>query len=93
MIKIIAKNVIKEGMTEDFKKTARPLIEASQNEEGCISYDLYEDIGDQNVLTFIEEWKDEAAIDTHNNSKHFKEIVPLLGAFRESSEVRLYKKA
>ena len=91
MITIIAKNIIKPGMVEEFKKTAQPLIAASQKETGCIFYDLYEDINDPNILTFIERWEDGAAIDAHNSSEHFTKIVPQLGAFREESQVHLYK--
>ena len=93
MIVIIAKSVIKPGMAEEFKKAVRPLIEASQKEAGCISYDLYEDMKNPDILTFIEQWKDEAAIQTHNSSEHFTTIVPTLAAFRVESEVNLYKLA
>ena len=91
MITIIAKSIVHPGMAEKFKATAKPLIQASQKEPGCISYDLYEDISDPNVLTFIEQWEDEAAIHSHNNSAHFTQILPKLGALRAESEARLYK--
>ena len=92
MITIVAKNTIRPGMADGFKKTARPLITASQNEAGCISYDLFEDIKNPNILTFIEQWKDEAAIAEHNQTAHFTAIVPQLGQYCEgSSEVHLYK--
>lgn len=38
---------------------------------------------DGKYLTFIEEWKDEKAIEIHNNSEHFKSIVPKLSKFKE----------
>lgn len=88
MIKIIAKNIIKDGEKENFKE----LIEKSRAEEGNISYGLYEDIENLNVLTFIEEWKDMDAVNFHNSTEHFKRIVPMLAEFREgNSEVSLYK--
>lgn len=92
MIKIIAKNIIKDGEKENFIRTAKELIEKSRSEEGNISYGLYEDVENLNVLTFIEEWKDMDAISFHNSTDHFKRIVPMLAKFREgSSEVSLYK--
>ncbi len=90
MIKIVAKNKIKNGMVNNFKKTAEELIIKSNKEKGCISYDLYVDINDSSVLTFLESWDDEEAIFNHNNSDHFKEIVPKLGEFVEEKEVRKY---
>ena len=92
MITIVAKSTIKPGMTEDFKREAIPLIEASQKESGCISYDMYEDVNNPNILAFIEQWEDRAAIDAHNKSAHVTRIVPRISAFREGApEVHLYQ--
>ncbi|MCT4564129.1 MAG: antibiotic biosynthesis monooxygenase [Maledivibacter sp.] len=93
MIKIVAKNKIKEGKREEFINAAKELIKKSQAEEGCISYELYEDIGDSHTLTFIESWKDKESIDKHNSSAHFTAIVPILGQFIEEKDVRLYSLA
>ena len=92
MIKIVAVNNLKDGMRDEFIKTAQELIKKSREEDGNISYSLFEDIKNPNVLTFIEEWKDMEAIEFHNNTEHFKRIVPLLAEFKEgASNVTLYK--
>ena len=92
MINIIAKNYIADGKADEFKALAKPLIEASRKEEGCISYSLFEDIHDKNILTFIEEWKSIKAIQIHNNSPHFTSIVPTLAPLTaKPSEVNLYE--
>jgi len=92
MIKIVAKSVVKDGEKDQYLKVAKELIEKSKKEEGCISYELFEDINDASVLTFIEEWKDSDAINSHNNSEHFTRIVPLLGELRiGKGEVNIYK--
>jgi len=93
MITIIAKSVVKKGMKENFRQTARELIIKSQQEEGCISYNLYEDMDNADVLVFIEEWKDREAIQMHNESKHFKDIIPKLAQLRiGNSEIKHYRK-
>jgi quinol monooxygenase YgiN len=81
MLLIIAKNTVKQGTAEAFKEAAKPLIEGSRAEEGNISYDLFEDVANPNVLTFVERWKDEAAIKMHNASAHFTQAIPKLSAF------------
>jgi len=92
MITIVAKNLIKQGKKEDFKVLAETLINESRKERGNISYNLYEDPNNSNILTFIEGWENEEAIKLHNNSKHFTSVVPKLGDLQESkSEVNLYK--
>lgn len=63
MIKITAKSIVKAGAREPFIAAARELVEKSRAEAGNISYHLYEDMDDPNILTFIEEWKDQAAVD------------------------------
>ena len=91
MIKIVAKNYIKKDKKDDFLKLAKELIIESRKEDGCIAYDIYESI-DGLCLTFIEEWKDEKSIEMHNNSEHFKSIVPKLSQFKEGDmDVILYK--
>ena len=92
MIHIIAKNSVKKDQIETFKVLTKELILKSKEEEGCIAYDLYEDMNNPTVLTFIEIWADEEAIEQHNKSEHFKKIVPKLGKLVEDKEVKLYKK-
>lgn len=92
MIKVIAKNRLREGQREVFTELAGPLIEASQQEAGCLSYDLYEELSDPGVLTFIEEWADEEAIRLHKESEHYTRIIPQLKELVHGKEVNLYRK-
>lgn len=92
MIRIVAQSVIKDDKKEAFIQLAKELIEKSREEKGCISYGLFQDINNPSIITFIEDWEDQNAINLHNNSEHFKRIVPLLAEFRESKgDVNLYK--
>ncbi len=92
MIKIIAKNIVKEDQISEFRSLAKPLVQESQKEEGCISYDLYEEVSNPCVLTFIEEWKNEQSIELHRASNHFKTICPQFEHLLEQpAEVNLYK--
>ena len=81
MIKIVAKNYVKPECVQTFKDTAKELIEKSRAEEGNIFYTLNASINDPNTLVFIENWKDQAAIEAHNQSAHFTGIVPKLAEF------------
>ncbi|MBQ3424287.1 MAG: antibiotic biosynthesis monooxygenase [Clostridia bacterium] len=86
MIKIVAVMKIKAEYVDTFKTLARELVEKSRAEEGNISYSLNELIGDPATLAFIEVWKDQAAIDTHNATEHFTRILPKLGELCESAQ-------
>lgn len=92
MIKVIAKNFIKMNQVDNFEQSAIQLIEETRKEEGNISYALYEDINNKQILTFIEEWENEEALNKHMNSVHFKRIVPEFNKFQErESEINIYR--
>jgi quinol monooxygenase YgiN len=92
LITIVAKTVVIESEVDKFMNLAKQLIIESKKESGCIEYNLYQDINNKNVLTFIERWKDEEAIKLHNESAHFTSIVPKLGEMQvKDTEVNLYK--
>ncbi|GHU96667.1 monooxygenase [Clostridia bacterium] len=82
MLIIVAQSTLKPGMVDAYKAAVQPLIDGSRAESGNISYDLFEDANNPNVVAFIEKWQDQAAIDAHNHSPHFTEIVPTLYKFR-----------
>lgn len=91
MIKITAKLVVKEEKISEFQEMAKELVEKSRAEEGNISYSLNQSIQDPKVHCFIEIWKDQAAIDSHNASEHFTRILPALGAMGEGDpEIELF---
>ena len=92
MIKIVAKSEVKKESRQDFLTAAAELVDKSRREEGNISYHLYEDIDDPCILSFIEEWKDEAAIEHHGSSEHFQRIIRILEGYAvHGIEITLYK--
>lgn len=76
MIRIVADNFIQTEKREEFLGYAQELVTETRKEEGNISYHLHKDRTDENHFTFIEEWKDEDAIKSHNASVHFTNLVP-----------------
>jgi quinol monooxygenase YgiN len=94
MIKVVAKHYVKSDKLKEYLEQARPLVEATVQENGCIKYELFEDVQDPTILTMIEEWVDKDALNKHMASEHFLRIVPILGKLIEKpTEINLYKKA
>lgn len=92
MIKVVAENFIKINEVDNFKQNVIELIEETRKEEGNISYALYEDNSNKQILTFIEEWENEEALNRHMNSVHFKKIVPKFKMFQEKEgKINIYK--
>jgi quinol monooxygenase YgiN len=93
MIKVVAKHFIKFDRIHEFLERVNELVEASLKEEGCVSYGLYQDVNDSEVVTMMEEWKDMASLEKHMASEHFKRIVPSLNDFYEKEgEINVYRK-
>ena len=94
MIKIVARQWIKEDKLDEYLSLAQKLVEqTNKNDAGCISYALHQDMTDPLILTMLEEWEDQASIDKHMNSKHFLEIAPKLDTLcSKTVELNMYKK-
>jgi quinol monooxygenase YgiN len=60
---------------ENFKHLSQWVAEHSKKEEGYISYKFLSDLFEPNQFVFLEEWKDQAAIDFHVAQWYFKEFM------------------
>jgi len=93
MIKIVVKNLIKQDQIDGYIELMTELVRKTrQLDEGCIEYALFQDMKNPQILTIIEEWENQEALDKHMEADHFKEIVPKLDVFCEKpGEINLYK--
>ena len=80
MIKIIAKTTVSTEKLDEFVALAKPLVAASQAEDGNIFYNLHQSQSHPEKVVFIEAWKDQEAIDRHNASSHFTTVLPQLAS-------------
>ena len=80
------------GNEERVERTLLALAAASREEPGCRSYRPTRSVDDPRVFVIYEEYDDEAALEAHSASAHFRryvleEGVPLL----ESRERSFYR--
>jgi quinol monooxygenase YgiN len=93
MIKVIAKFFVAQNKIEKFIILSKELVKNTQEEKGCIKYELFQDDKKNNIFSIIEEWKDNCALENHFKSKHFLEIIPQLETLiTQPIEVNVYKK-
>ncbi len=91
MIRIVAKRTVRPDQVDRYLELARELTACSRAEEGNLSYTLNRSTADPRTFAFIEVWRDQAAIDSHNASEHFTRLVPQLGSLvEEACPVELY---
>jgi quinol monooxygenase YgiN len=92
-IRVVAKSYVKPEKIQEFIGLCKKLVDETVKEEGCIEYGLYQELNNPEILTFLEEWRDESSLDKHINSNHFKEIFPLFSEYLEKeTEISVYNK-
>ncbi|MDR2683854.1 MAG: antibiotic biosynthesis monooxygenase [Prevotellaceae bacterium] len=69
---------IKTDKVEKFLADVQEVITKSKAEEGNASYNLFADLNEKNKFVFVEEWKGQAAVDTHFATEHFKKFNTLM---------------
>ena len=92
MIKVIARSKIKEGFLPEALELYRELVAETRKEEGCISYELFEELDAPNSLTLIEEWETLNALELYTQAPHFIDLVGKLSKIEIELPVLIYKK-
>jgi quinol monooxygenase YgiN len=73
---IIAKVTVKPDKIKDFMAVGKEMVEKSNKESGCKSYQLYQDPFNSNKFVFVEQYKNQAAIDAHFAADYFIAFGP-----------------
>lgn len=68
--------VEKDENRKPLKEAVVELLELSMHEKGCIDYDLYGSLINDDRMLIYETWEDKAALIAHMQSEHFKRLVP-----------------
>ncbi len=63
---------------EKINEIGSKLVEASRNDAGCISYDMYKSVTMPGEYIIVETWENDSLLDIHSNAPHFTEYVPQL---------------
>jgi quinol monooxygenase YgiN len=84
MIVVTGRVQIPAERREQFVAIATEMCAASRGDDGCIGYRVYEDLEQPNRYVFIEEWRDDEALQSHFSQPHtgrfMGALVPMLGA-------------
>ncbi len=79
MIAIVATIKVKPGMEKTFEDVAAELVaQVNAKEEGCLLYSLHR-APEAQTYVFLERYRDDAALETHRGTAHFKEIGGRMG--------------
>ncbi|MBW3671648.1 MAG: antibiotic biosynthesis monooxygenase [Acidobacteria bacterium] len=72
---LIAMFTAKPGKAEALRELLEGLIEPTRAEPGCLDYRLMADGEDEHRFVFVEEWRDDAALDAHFETSHLQEAL------------------
>jgi quinol monooxygenase YgiN len=76
-IVVVAILKVKEGLSDRAVEGFRPVIEATHQEPGCISYALHRDNSDPDRLLLVEKWRSQDDLDAHFQQPHMAEMGSL----------------
>lgn len=78
-ILVVATLKIQDGKIDEALAELTPVVEATHEEEGCLSYVLHQDVNDRNTLVFVERWASQDALNAHMQQPHMLKLVELAG--------------
>lgn len=90
-LKIVAIMTVKPEAVNDILPIFQAVVQGSQQEDGCISYNLHQDISNPTKFVMLEEWESQAAIDFHNSTNHYKTFKEASKDLIEKSDVSILK--
>ena len=59
----------------ELKQTLKALIEPNRNEKGCLGYDVFEDIENENHFCLIQRWKRRKDLEAYQQSDRFSVLM------------------
>jgi quinol monooxygenase YgiN len=97
MIHVIAEIDVREGARDEFLAEFRRLVPIVRDEDGCVEYgpaiDLASDLGAAarpNIVTVIEKWANEPALQAHLKAPHMDEYRKRAGHLIKGVSIRVY---
>lgn len=82
MFGAVAELTIIDGKQAEFEAIARELEAAvAANEPGVLYYKLFRVQGSSTTYVFMEQYRDQAAVDAHRGFEHFKRLGKAMGPF------------
>lgn len=91
-LKIVATIVVKAEFQSELEKVFHTVVDETRKEAGNVSYDLHQDVKNPLKYTILEVWKSQDAIDSHNESAHFKTFAAVIDGKIESLAIDVIKK-
>jgi quinol monooxygenase YgiN len=91
-IRVVARITAKPDTIEATRELLTSLVLPTRIEEGCITYQLYQNENDPTDFTFIEEWTSNEDLDKHLETDHLKNAAARSAElFAAPPDIRRYR--
>ena len=77
-----------KGKKDEVIRLLQSLIDQTRVQTGCLSCHLYQDVNDQNTVTWTEQWRSQDDLNHHLRSRQYKRILAALDMSDSEPEIR-----
>jgi quinol monooxygenase YgiN len=81
MLLIIGRFQVKRERLAEFQALARELVAEERRVPGCVGFELLQDVGQDDAIVMLEQWRDQAALDAHLSTDAYARNEARLSAF------------
>ena len=71
-LKVIARIKARPEKIDEMRALLSGLVRPTRAEPGCLRYELLHNLTEPADFTFVEEWRDDSALESHFNTEHVK---------------------
>ena len=90
-LRVIARLKARPNKVGELRSLLIGLLAPTRKEPGCASYEMLENREDPTEFTFVEEWRDEAALQAHFGTDHIRHALKMFpDLLVEELDVRRY---
>lgn len=88
MIVAILRMSVSSERRDDAIRTLRLIMGPTQALLSCISCRLYQDVDDENLISFVQEWDSREALETHIRSDDYRYVLAVMELASEPPEIK-----
>jgi quinol monooxygenase YgiN len=74
-VKVVVKVTARSDTIEKIRAIVLELAMQSREEQGCLSYEVIQNLAEPEVFVLYEEWASAGHLDAHNKTPHFHAAV------------------
>ena len=78
-LRVVAEIIAKPGSEDVIREVLSQLASATQSEDGCNSYELFESAAVPGIFFTLESWHSQAALDAHLQTDHVAAAFAVAG--------------